>query len=59
MSDDVVVLKREELIKFLVESYMAGIETAQHVINSIKLDPEEIMQKFEEGIVSKINHTAN
>lgn len=59
MSDDVVILKKDELAKILVEAYIAGIETVRDMVNGVKIDPIEMMKKFEEGFVSKIRHTAN
>lgn len=46
--NDVLIIKRAELIGLLVESYLAGIDTAKQVIQTLNPSQEELVQKFED-----------
>ena len=46
--NDVLIIKRAELISLLVESYLAGIDTAKQVIQTLNPNQEELVKRFEE-----------
>lgn len=47
MSDNVIIIKREEMVSLLVEAYVAGASTVKEIVNSVKIDPAELKQQFE------------
>lgn len=46
--NDALIIKRAELISLLVESYLAGIDTAKQVIQTLNPSQEELVQRFED-----------
>jgi len=59
--NDVLIIKRAELINLLVESYLAGIDTAKQIIQTLNPSQEELVERFEErfGSISVVDKETN
>lgn len=51
--DNVVILKREELIQLLVDSYLSGIDTVKQVLSTVNPSREELINQFEKSFDTK------
>ena len=47
-SNDVLIIKRVELISLLVDAYVNGIDTAKAVMQTLNPDQAKIVKQFEE-----------
>jgi len=59
--NDVLIIKRAELIRLLVDSYINGIDTAKAVMQTLNPDQEQLVKQFEEkfGSIKMSKETTN
>ena len=59
--NDVLIIKRAELIQLLVDSYINGIDTAKAVLQTLNPDQALIVKQFEEkfGSIGVNKETTN